>query len=62
MLVGQAGVGKTTCYRLLKNSMIALLDEYPEAGKKYYKVEERVVNPKSVAMGELYGEVDVLSQ
>jgi len=42
--------------------MNKILDNNPEAGKKYARVEERVVNPKSVTMGELYGEVDLLSQ
>jgi septin family protein len=39
MLVGEAGVGKTTCYRLLQTAMNKILDENPEAGKKYAKVE-----------------------
>lgn len=42
--------------------MNKILDNNPEAGKKYARVEERVVSPKSVTMGELYGEVDLLSQ
>lgn len=62
MLVGEAGVGKTTCYRILKSAMNKVLDADPDAGKKYSRVEERVVNPKSVTMGELYGEIDLLSQ
>ena len=55
MLVGEAGVGKSTCYRILKQAMGKVLDNNPDAGKKYARVEERVVNPKSVTMGELYG-------
>lgn len=62
MIVGEAGVGKSTCYRLLKNAMNKILDDNPEAGKKYARVEERVVNPKSVTMGQLYGQIDLLSQ
>lgn len=62
MIVGQAGVGKTTCYQILKAAMNKILDANPEAGKKYSRVEERVVNPKSVTMGQLYGEIDLLSQ
>lgn len=39
MIVGDAGVGKTTCYRILKQSMNRVLDADPEAGKKYSRVE-----------------------
>jgi dynein heavy chain len=62
MIVGEAGVGKSTCYRILKTAMNKVLDDNPEAGRKYCRVEERVVNPKSVTMGELYGEIDLMSQ
>lgn len=51
MIVGEAGVGKTTCYRILKQGMNKILDDNPEAGKKYSRVEEKVINPKSVTMG-----------
>jgi dynein heavy chain, axonemal len=51
MIVGEAGVGKTTCYRILKQAMNKILDDNPEAGKKYSRVEEKVINPKSVTMG-----------
>lgn len=42
--------------------MHRLLGENPDIERKYYKVEEKIINPKSVTMGELYGEIDVLSQ
>lgn len=38
MLVGGAGVGKSTCYRILKDAMNKILDDNPEAGKKYSRV------------------------
>ena len=62
MIVGAAGVGKTLCYQLLKDSMLALIKDNPNNEGPYKKVEERVINPKSVTMGELYGEIDVLTQ
>ncbi len=39
MIVGEAGVGKSTCYRILKQAMNKILDNDPEAGKKYSRVE-----------------------
>ena len=51
MLVGESGVGKTTCYKLLKSAMSRIIDHHPDIGKKYAKIEEKVVNPKSVTMG-----------
>lgn len=51
MLMGEAGAGKTTCYRLLKEARTRLQQQNPEAGSKYSRVEEKVVNPKSVTMG-----------
>jgi dynein heavy chain len=63
MIVGQSGVGKSTIYRLLKQTMHAMIEKDPEIiSKKLYHVEEKIINPKSVTMGELYGEIDVLSQ
>lgn len=38
MIVGEAGCGKTTCYRILKQAMSKILDNDPEAGKKYSRV------------------------
>jgi len=38
MIVGEAGVGKTTCYRILKQAMAKILDNDPEAGKKYSRI------------------------
>ena len=55
MIVGEAGVGKTNCYQILKESMKNLINKNPDNASHYYKVEERVINPKSVTMGELYG-------
>ncbi|XP_072525800.1 dynein axonemal heavy chain 6 [Salminus brasiliensis] len=60
MLVGPTGGGKTTVYRVLADALQAL----HEAGHKnpfFLPVKTYVLNPKSVSMGELYGEVNPLT-
>ncbi|KAL7841172.1 hypothetical protein SRHO_G00248630 [Serrasalmus rhombeus] len=60
MLVGPTGGGKTTVYRVLADALQSLY----EAGHKnsfYLPVKTYVLNPKSVSMGELYGEVNPLT-
>ena len=60
MLVGPTGGGKTTCYRILADT----LGNLKEAGfknKHYQPVTQYVMNPKSITMGELYGEEDPLT-
>ena len=54
MLVGPTGGGKTTCYRVLSKAMTKVAMREPEAG--YERVHMYVVNPKSIQMGQLYGE------
>lgn len=48
-------MGKTSCYRLLKSAMAALIESNSDNEGPYKRIEERVINPKSVTMGELYG-------
>ncbi len=36
MLVGGAGVGKTTIYQMLKESMIRMIENNGNVGEKYY--------------------------
>lgn len=55
MIVGDAGVGKTNCYRILKSAMAELIKKDSDNLGPYKLIEERVINPKSVSMGELYG-------
>ena len=55
MLVGPTGGGKTMCYRALKKAMTSLA----EAGSETYKKTKYVcLNPKSITMGQLYGDFD----
>nr|XP_055061459.1 dynein axonemal heavy chain 6 isoform X1 [Misgurnus anguillicaudatus] len=60
MLVGPTGGGKTVVYRTLADA----LDTLHQAGDQnpfYRPVKTYVLNPKSVSMGELYGEVNPLT-
>ncbi|KAG7458844.1 hypothetical protein MATL_G00224900 [Megalops atlanticus] len=60
MLVGPTGGGKTTVYTILADTLEAL----HAAGHQsafYQPVKTYVLNPKSVTMGELYGEVNPLT-
>ena len=59
MLVGPTGGGKTTCYQILRDTLGKMKDI--ESSSYYQKVRTYVLNPKSVAMGELYGEVNKLT-
>lgn len=53
MLVGPTGGGKTSNYKVLQHTYTAL------AGQgNFEKVNTHVLNPKSITMGQLYGEVD----
>lgn len=58
MLVGPTGGGKTTVYQILADTLDALYCTGHTAGNPFYQpVKTYVLNPKSVTMGELYGEV-----
>uniref|UniRef100_A0A8C6R3K0 Dynein, axonemal, heavy chain 6 n=1 Tax=Nannospalax galili TaxID=1026970 RepID=A0A8C6R3K0_NANGA len=57
MLVGPTGGGKTTVYRILAEALRNL--EKLDTGNPFYQpVKTFVLNPKSITMGELYGEVN----
>ena len=60
-IVGPTGAGKTTCYRVLRNAMRNMRDRNAP-DEKYQYVEETVLNPKCITMGELYGEFNELTQ
>ena len=55
MLVGPTGGGKTMCYRSLRMAQTSLA----LAGSATYKKTKCVcLNPKSITMGQLYGDFD----
>jgi len=60
-IVGPTGAGKTTCYRVLKAAMKNMRDRN-STDERYQYVEETVLNPKCITMGELYGEFNELTQ
>ncbi|KAL8563604.1 Dynein heavy chain 1, axonemal [Nucella lapillus] len=58
MLVGPAVSGKTKCYEVLRKAMTALKGEMSPSGMEFEAVHVNVLNPKSITMGQLYGEFD----
>ncbi|XP_063314781.1 dynein axonemal heavy chain 6 [Pelobates fuscus] len=60
MLVGPTGGGKTTVYQILADA-ITTLYKAGETHHFYQLVKTYVLNPKSITMGELYGEVNSLT-
>uniref|UniRef100_A0A674D5A9 Dynein axonemal heavy chain 1 n=1 Tax=Salmo trutta TaxID=8032 RepID=A0A674D5A9_SALTR len=58
MLVGPSGSGKTKQHMI---SMTALQGQVSVSGGVYEAVQTYVLNPKSITMGQLYGEFDLLT-
>lgn len=62
MLVGETASGKSTSYRVLAKALGLLKDENIIDKDGFYQhVDCMVLNPKSIAIGELYGEFNQLS-
>ncbi|NXR16043.1 DYH1 protein, partial [Semnornis frantzii] len=61
MLVGPAGSGKTKSYEVLAAAMTSLKGQPAASGGNYEAVSYFVLNPKSITMGQLYGEFNLLT-
>ncbi|XP_025097584.1 dynein heavy chain 1, axonemal-like [Pomacea canaliculata] len=61
MLVGPAGSGKTKAYKVLQGAMTSLAGTMSPSGANFEKVHTYVLNPKSITMGQLYGEFDAIT-
>ncbi|XP_026529026.1 dynein heavy chain 1, axonemal [Notechis scutatus] len=61
MLVGPTGSGKTKCYKVLAAAMSSLKGRPSVSGGNYEAVNYFILNPKSITMGQLYGEFDLLT-
>ena len=59
MLVGVTAVGKTTVSTILGHTFTQMKEDNAEGG--FEKVDRFTLNPKSITMGELYGEVNLLT-
>lgn len=58
MLVGPSGGAKTSCIKTLSKAITSLAGVKAPNGSTFQKVRMHVLNPKSITMGQLYGEFD----
>ncbi|OMJ81675.1 hypothetical protein SteCoe_17784 [Stentor coeruleus] len=61
MIVGPATAGKSTCYKILAKSLTELRAKHSK-NPSFQKVLYKVINPKAITMGELYGEYNEITQ
>lgn len=59
MLVGEPMGAKSSSYKVLSHTLNQLKELYPEHG--YENVIYKVINPKALSMGKLYGNFDPVS-
>lgn len=59
-LVGPTGSGKSTCFRILASTMSTLSKQ--STNPQFQEVNFEILNPKAITMGELYGEVNPVTQ
>ena len=62
MIVGPTGAGKTACFSVLADAMTTLRQRFKSTNPDFETVTTQILNPKAITMGELYGEVNKISQ
>jgi dynein heavy chain len=60
MIVGMPFSGKSSAWKSLAFALTLLKEKFPE-DSRWSGVKEVVINPKSISMGQLYGEFDAVS-
>ncbi|CAK95203.1 unnamed protein product (macronuclear) [Paramecium tetraurelia] len=58
MIVGGSGSGKTNCYQILAETISEIKVQNLSQDPRFQELQFIILNPKSISMGELYGEVD----
>ena len=61
MLVGEPFSGKSMAYKVLAEALTDIASKQKNAESEWLKVQWKVINPKSITMGQLYGQFDPIS-